>query len=57
MGTLSARLDAGVWASKQKGVSTLMAGTDGPELDPRLHYKQGNASFTRNMLPGCTSPA
>jgi nicotinamidase-related amidase len=28
--------DAGVWALKQKGVSTLLAGTDGPELDPRL---------------------
>lgn len=35
--------DAGVWRLKQKGVRTLMAGTDGPELDPRLHFQQGDA--------------
>jgi maleamate amidohydrolase len=35
--------DAGVWALKQKGVATLVAGTDGPELDPRLHYNKGDA--------------
>jgi maleamate amidohydrolase len=35
--------DAGVWRLKQKGVSTLMAGTDGPDLDPRLHNKPGDS--------------
>ena len=35
--------DAGVWALKQKGVATLVAGSDGPELDPRLHYQKGDA--------------
>lgn len=35
--------DAGVWALKQKGVSTLLAGTDGPELDPRLDCRKGDA--------------
>jgi maleamate amidohydrolase len=28
--------DAGIWALKQKGVVSLLAGTDGPEIDPRL---------------------
>lgn len=37
--------DAGVWALKQKGVSSLMAGTDGPELDPRLHYQSGDITL------------
>ena len=31
--------DAGIWALKQGGVSTLKAGTPGVELDPRLHRK------------------
>lgn len=31
--------DAGIWALKQGGVSTLKAGTLGVELDPRLHRK------------------
>jgi maleamate amidohydrolase len=35
--------DAGVWALKQKGVATLMADSDGPELDLRLHCKNGDA--------------
>jgi len=35
--------DAGVWRLKQKGVATLLAGTDGPELDPRLHFRPGDA--------------
>jgi nicotinamidase-related amidase len=35
--------DAGIWALKQKGVSSLIAGTDGPEVDPRLHMKPGDA--------------
>jgi maleamate amidohydrolase len=39
--------DAGVWALKQKGVATLVAGSDGPELDPRLHYKKGDAILTK----------
>jgi maleamate amidohydrolase len=28
--------DAGIWALKQKGVVTLMEGTDGSDVDPRL---------------------
>jgi maleamate amidohydrolase len=35
--------DAGIWARKQKGVATLMASGDGPELDPRLHFRPGDA--------------
>ena len=35
--------DAGVWALKQKGVTTLVASGDGPELDPRLHHRKGDA--------------
>jgi len=35
--------DAGVWALKQKGVATLIADGDGPELDPRLHQQPGDA--------------
>ena len=35
--------DAGVWRLKQTGIVDLMAGTDGPELDPRLHYQKGDA--------------
>ena len=36
-------MDAGVWRLKQKGVATLVAGSDGPELDPRLHFQKGDA--------------
>lgn len=36
-------MDAGVWRLKQKGVATLAAGSDGPELDPRLHFHEGDA--------------
>ena len=32
--------DAGIWALKQKGVITLKAGTDGPEIDPRLDFRK-----------------
>lgn len=35
-------MDAGVWRLKQKGVATLVAGSDGPELDPRLHFQAGD---------------
>jgi maleamate amidohydrolase len=35
--------DAGIWALKQKGTATLMAGGDGPELDPRLNFRPGDA--------------
>jgi len=31
--------DAGIWALKQKGTVTLMATTDGPEIDPRLDFR------------------
>jgi maleamate amidohydrolase len=58
--------DAGVWALKQKGVATLMAGTDGPELDPRLHYEKGDAILYKKyascffqvdtlIITGCTT--
>ena len=39
--------DAGVWLLKQKGVATLLAGTDGPELDPRLHFQKGDAILSK----------
>jgi maleamate amidohydrolase len=35
--------DAGVWRLKQKGIATLMTETDGPKLDPRLHWRDGDA--------------
>jgi maleamate amidohydrolase len=35
--------DAGIWALKQKGTASLMASGDGPELDPRLHFRPGDA--------------
>jgi maleamate amidohydrolase len=35
--------DAGIWALKQKGTASLMASGDGPELDPRLHFRTGDA--------------
>lgn len=31
--------DAGIWAIKQKGVASLAAAGDGPELDPRLRVQ------------------
>ena len=34
--------DAGIWALKQKGVTTLRAGTDGVELDARLPRQPGD---------------
>jgi nicotinamidase-related amidase len=35
-------MDAGVWRLKQKGIADLVAGSDGPELDPRLHHENGD---------------
>jgi nicotinamidase-related amidase len=35
--------DAGIWALKQKGTASLRAGTEGPELDQRLHADKGDA--------------
>jgi nicotinamidase-related amidase len=35
--------EAGIWALKQKGAASLIAEGDGPELDPRLHYRDGDA--------------
>jgi nicotinamidase-related amidase len=35
-------IDAGVWRLKQKGIADLVAGSDGPELDPRLHFAKGD---------------
>lgn len=39
--------DAGVWALKQKGAATLVASGDGPELDPRLHRRPGDALLVK----------
>jgi maleamate amidohydrolase len=39
--------DAGIWALKQKGTATLMASGDGPELDPRLHFRPGDAMLMK----------
>lgn len=40
-------VDSGVWRLKQKGVATLLAGTDGPELDPRLHFRAGDTILAK----------
>src|SRR5690606_15958748 len=39
--------DAGVWALKQKGAQTLRAGTEAVELDPRLHYREGDSVLVK----------
>jgi nicotinamidase-related amidase len=44
--------EAGVWALKQKGVSSLVANTDGPELDPRL-VRGANDSILHKKYASC----
>jgi len=39
--------DAGIWALKQKGVVTLKAGTDGPEIDPRLDFTKADTLLVK----------
>lgn len=39
--------DGGVWVLKQKGASTLRSGTPEVELDPRLHYQQGDSLLVK----------
>lgn len=39
--------DAGVWARKQKGVATLVAGTAAVDLDPRLERRQTEAIIVK----------
>ena len=45
--------EAGVWALKQKGVSSLIANTDGPELDPRLHSKENEDIILYKKYASC----
>ena len=39
--------DAGIWARKQKGTSTLVAGTPAVELDPRLERRPNEAVIVK----------
>lgn len=39
--------DAGIWARKQKGCATLVAGTAAVELDPRLERRPGEAIIVK----------
>ncbi len=39
--------DGGVWVLKQKGAATLRAGTPAVELDPRLHFQQGDSLLVK----------
>jgi len=39
--------DGGVWVLKQKGAATLRSGTPAVELDPRLHYQQGDSLLVK----------
>jgi nicotinamidase-related amidase len=45
-------IDAGVWRLKQKGIADLVAGSDGPELDPRLHFAKGDDLTSRLLAAG-----
>jgi len=45
--------DAGVWRLKQTGITTLIAGTDGPELDPRLHFDATTDSILGKKYASC----
>lgn len=35
--------DAGIWTLKQKGIFSLLAGTEGPEFDPRLDLRDSDS--------------
>lgn len=39
--------DGGVWVLKQKGAATLRNGTPEVELDPRLHYQEGDSLLVK----------
>ena len=39
--------DAGIWALKQKGVVSLVAGTYGPDIDPRLDRQDGDVILSK----------
>ena len=39
--------DAGIWALKQKGCTTLRAGSDGVRLDPRLEFRPGDSLLVK----------
>ncbi|RDE10073.1 isochorismatase family protein [Pelagibacterium lacus] len=39
--------DAGIWALKQSGTATLVADGDGPELDERLHWQDGDSLLVK----------
>lgn len=39
--------DAGIWALKQKGVTTLKAGGDGSEVDQRLDYRKSDSQLMK----------
>lgn len=39
--------DAGIFGMKQKGSASLRAGTDGVQIDPRLHFRQGDSLLVK----------
>ena len=39
--------DAGIWALKQSGVTSLIAGSDGPDIDPRLDRQNGDVLLAK----------
>lgn len=39
--------DAGIWALKQSGTATLVADGDGPDLDDRLHWEDGDSLLVK----------
>ena len=41
--------DAGIWAAKQKGVTSLMAGTPGVEIDGRLEVQDGDGIIAKKF--------
>ncbi|MDX3896426.1 isochorismatase family protein [Pusillimonas sp.] len=39
--------DAGIWALKQRGARTLRTGTEAVQLDPSLHFRDGDALLVK----------
>jgi nicotinamidase-related amidase len=39
--------DAGIWMLKMKGCTTLRAGTDGVQVDPRLDFRNGDSLLVK----------